>query len=46
MTLNIHMSVGLQKIMTFYEENYGQNELNLWAWKMYMYACLQTRWKW
>ena len=22
--------------MTFYEETYGQNELNLWAWTMYM----------
>ena len=43
--LILTLSVQLETIMTFYEENYGQNELNLSAWSD-VHACLQTRWKW
>ena len=37
--LILTLSVQLQTIMTFYEENYGQNELNLQAWSD-VHACL------
>ena len=38
--LTFTLSVRLQTIMTFYEENNGRNELSLWAWTMYMYSML------
>ena len=45
MTLNIHIISRITMIMTFYEENYGQNELNFVSLND-VHACLQTHWKW